>query len=168
MFNFESHQWHDIFYRNIWKLTDRKLAEFKYKILCNILANRNLISKWNKDITNKCPICHEIQNIRHLLYECPRILNVWGVIGGILKLDITYKHIVIGNLEKNEFVDNRNLLISYIAYSIYKYWIQSENKIINFNRDCILSFIKTDIFSRTLYNRDKGFIKICDKIIQSL
>ncbi len=77
-FGFESHNWKHISLRNIWKIKDRKLAEFRYKILCNILSNRNLVSKWNRNMSNRCPVCHETQNMKHLIYECPRILNIWG------------------------------------------------------------------------------------------
>ncbi len=83
-------------------------------------------------------------------------------------MDIQYKHVVIGNLETSDYVEGRNLLISYIAYAIYKFWIQSENQKINFTTDCIASFIKKDIFARTLYNRNKHFISLCDKVIKGL
>ncbi len=168
LFNIESYNWSQIYMRNIWKIKDKKLAEFKYKILCNILTSRSLLSKWNKEFSNKCPLCSDIQTIRHLLYDCPRIQTIWALVGSILNMEIRYKHIVIGNLEKNDFIDNRNLLIYYISYSIYKFWIQSENKIVNFNNTCIINYIKKDIFSRTLYNNNKTFLYLCDKIIQQV
>ncbi len=141
------------------------MAEFNYKILYNILSNRNLIAKWKKDISNKCPFCGCIQNIKHLLCDWPRILKFLVLISSILKVDITYKHTVIGNIESNEYLEYRKLIINYISYSIYKYWIQSENKKINFNTENILRFIKKSLFSRTLYVSDKLFTKICDKVI---
>ena len=81
--------------------------------------------------------CNEIQNTKHLLYECPRVNNIWILIGSILQVNIRYKHIVIGNEPTSDFVKNRNLLFSYIAYAIYKHWVQSENNKISNVCQCV-------------------------------
>ncbi len=59
----------------------------------------------------------------------------------------------------------RNMTISYVAYSIYKFWVMSENKKVNYTQNCLLKFIKNDLFKRTCYIGDKEFHKMCDKII---
>ncbi len=74
----------------------------------------------------------------------------------------------VGNLEENDFIYNRNLLITYISYSIYKHWIQSQNKIINFNTECLLQFIKKDVFSRTIYVKNTEFRRQCDYLINNI
>ncbi len=140
-FNIEKHMWKNIYRNQIW-INDKKVGEFKYKIICNILSTKALISKWNKDITENCDFCGLKQTTKHLLYECPRVSSIWDLVSDVLKVNITYKHLVIGNLEENDFIYNRNLLITYISYSIYKHWIQAQNNIINFNTECLLSFIK--------------------------
>ncbi len=167
-FNIPPNAWPSIYTHKVWKLVDRKLAEFNYKILCNILSNRALVSKWNNNIDNKCPFCDDIQNTKHLLFECPRVNNIWVLIGSILQVNITYKHIVIGNEPDSDFIKNRNLLISYIAYAIYKHWVQSENNIHNFNTSSLQSFIKKDLFSRTFYIKDQLFVNLVDKTISSM
>ncbi len=167
-FGIQKTAWPSIYMSKVWKNVDRKLSEFNYKILCNILSNRQLVSKWNRNIDNKCQFCNEIQNTKHLLYECPRVNNIWVLIGSILQVDIRYKHIVIGNEPSSDFIKNRNLLFSYIAYAIYKHWVQAENDIVNFNTSCLLSFIKRDLFSRTLYVKEKLFCNLVDKIITNL
>ncbi len=100
-----------------------------------------------------------------MLYDCPRVFNLWTLIGSILKVNITFKHIVVGNIEDNDFIKNRNVLISYIAYAIYKFWVMSENGKTNFKRDCLVSFVKADLFRRTLYLKNKTFSDICDSVI---
>ncbi len=167
-FNLENYNWEEIYKRNVWNLSDKKLSEFKYKILNNILSNRSMISKWNKNINNKCPICGINQTMKHLLFDCHRIQTVWNLISSILKVTIRYKHIVIGNREEVNFIKARNLLIFYISYSIYKFWVQSENNIVNFIEANIIEFIKRDIFSRTIYVKDKMFIQLCDKLITKM
>ena len=72
--------WNNVYTHSIWNILDKKLGEFKYKIISNILSNRGLISKWNKEITNKCTFCNQTQNTKHLLYDCPRVQNIWILI----------------------------------------------------------------------------------------
>ncbi len=160
--------WPQIYKQKIWKINDKKLAEFNYKILCNILSNRALVSHWNKDIDENCPYCGIKQSTKHLLYDCIRIKTVWALIGNIIKLDVQYKHIVIGNTEENDYISCRNLLISYVAYAVYKFWIMAENKKLNFNTTNIIKFVKKDLFNRTLYNTEKYFTNLCDLVITYL
>ena len=64
--------WHLIYKDKIWDQKDLKLAEFNYKHLCNIIYTKHKISKWNKNMNDKCDFCGEIQNTKHLLFECPQ------------------------------------------------------------------------------------------------
>ncbi len=117
-FNLEKHMWKFIYKNQIW-ITDRKVGEFKYKVLCNILSNKALISKWNKEITEDCDFCDQKQTTKPMLYECPRVFNIWELISNILKVKITYKHIVIGNLEENNFIYNRKSVLNLNRRSAY-------------------------------------------------
>ncbi len=165
-FNIEIN-WSNVYMNQVWNIVDRKLAEFNYKLLCNIICTRNIISKWNHRINNKCPVCGQTQTVKHLIFECDRVKNLWILIGSILKVNITYKHIVVGNKAENDYIKSRNLLFSYVAYGVYKFWIMSENQKVNFN-DSIQSFVKKDLFSRSINLNDQDFNKICDKIITEL
>ena len=44
----------------------------------------------------------------------------------------------------------------------------SENNKIDFKAADIIEFLKRDLFSRTLYNKETEFIRFCDKIIANL
>ncbi len=167
-FNLDKTQWKDIYDNRIWQLKDKKLAEFNYKILNNILCTKSLISKWNSRMTSLCPLCDKEHTVKHLLFDCMYINNIWTIIGSILKMNITYKHVVVGTVMNNEFVKARNLMIDYISYAIYKMWIMSENNVINLTSTCIITFIRKDLFKRTFYNEDKYFKMLCDKVIQNL
>ena len=115
----------------------------------------------------KCPICGQIQTVKHLIFECNRVQNLWILIGSILRVNIRYKHIIVGNKAENDYIKNRNLLISYTAYSIYKFWLMSENKKANFH-DCLQNFVKKDLFNRSIMLNDTNFNHICDKVITEL
>ncbi len=164
-FNIESTRWKHIYKDRIWDVKDKKLAEYHYKLISNILCTKSVISKWNKNMDSSCPLCRQRHTVKHLLYECEKIKHIWAIIGNILKVDISYKHLIIGDHANNDFIKARNLVISYCSYAIYKMWVMSENKKINLENTCILSFIKKDIFSRTLYTECKYFTLLCDKII---
>ncbi len=161
-------QWSTIYKSKIWDINDRKLAEFNYKVICNIIYTRSKLVKWNKQLSNKCVFCEQIQETKHLLFDCPRVKNAWELIGSILNMSIKYKHIVLGDTPNSSFIKSRNLVINYISYSIYKMWILSENKKLDFINCNILEFIKQDLFKRTLYNNCKYFHILCDKIFNDL
>ncbi len=119
-------------------------------------------------VNENCRYCNQRHTVRHLLYECSRVHNLWILIGSILKLNVTYRHIVLGNVVTNDFLKNRNLLISYVAYAIYKFWILSENNKLDFNSASLINFVKKDIFRRSLYLKDEEFNSICDKLVKNL
>ena len=73
-------------------------------------------------------------------------------------------------MHKHRCAKTRNLLINYTAYGIYKFWVQSENNIVNFEQANVIDVIKKDMISRTLYItcKDKVFVNIADQIISNL
>ncbi len=167
-FDIEGIEWHKIYRQKIWDITDKKLAEFNYKVISNILYTRTKLSKFKNDITENCIYCDEPQNVRHLIFECQRVNNIWAIVGGILKLNIQYKHLILGDIVTGEYIKNRNLVINYIMYAIYKFWIMAENKKLDFKNSCLLAFIKKDLLYRNMYISDNIFHAISDKIIVEL
>ena len=73
-----------------------KLCEFNYKILHNILPCGKILSKWQKDISNKCQVCNKLESAKHMLYECQRVYEIWNNVSCILGINIRWKHIVCG------------------------------------------------------------------------
>lgn len=79
------------------------------------------MSKWKKDISNQCVHCKQIENIKHLLFECNNVKNIWNTVSNLLSFKIQWKHIVVGFFyEKSDKTKSLNLLITYVAYRIYK------------------------------------------------
>ena len=119
---FRKKKWESIFLNKIKNVKDTFLAEFNYKLLNNLLSNNLLISKWNTNTTNKCKSCiSEIENAKHLIFECINVQNIWKVASSCLNFDILWKHIVVGfHLDRSETTKLYNSFVSYIAYRIYK------------------------------------------------
>jgi hypothetical protein len=85
----------NIFNRKIKQIIDKKLSEFNYKILHNILVCDSYLAKFTN--TNKmCNICNKICDILHLLYECKISQQVWHITNNALTQYISPSDIVLG------------------------------------------------------------------------
>lgn len=122
-FNFDNlqHLWENIYLQKVCNLYIPKLCEFNFKILHNFLPCGLSLSKW-KNISQYCCVCGEIENIKHMLYECQRIKDLWGKFSVILDLEIKWKHIVCGfpKYSDSMIIRRYNLIITIIAYAIFK------------------------------------------------
>ena len=81
-------------------MDDRKLAEFNYKIINNILINNAYLSKWVTETNAKCSFCNQIEDTFNLLYDCFFNDHIWQIVGNCLTLNITYTHVVLGYSSK--------------------------------------------------------------------
>ena len=119
--------WKEIYRRKIENIVCKKLAEFNYKVLHNLIYTGYMLSKWKSTISNKCVVCGENDTVEHLLYECHRVKCLWKKVGEILKLNILWHHIVLGLDENNaeKINKSRNNIISIIAYAIFATWVKS-------------------------------------------
>ena len=114
-----------MYLNNLRTLKYKKFSEFKYKILRNILACGDRISKWNKSVSNECVFCKCKEDISHMLYECTRIKPIWGTISNCLQLNILLKHIILGVPCHNYISENRNICITIVTFSIYSSWYKN-------------------------------------------
>ena len=115
--------WTLIYTQKISNIIDKNVAEFNYKLLHNLLSNRYLASKWNREIDKKCTLCrNDIENNRHLIYECQNVSQIWHIVGIVLRFDVKWKHIIIGFYDEiNSKTILLNNIISFIGCRIYKY-----------------------------------------------
>ncbi|MCP3953594.1 MAG: hypothetical protein GY697_15460, partial [Desulfobacterales bacterium] len=106
-------------YRNkIMRIKDKKLSEFNFKVLSNILpCNYNLV-KWRKRESGLCSICDVEETIEHLLYSCDFAKGIWIDFMRKSNLDIGYEDVVLGISHSIKI----NWIISLIAYSIFVMW----------------------------------------------
>ena len=104
-------------------MDERKLAEFNYKIINNILINKAYLSKWISETNAKCSFCNQKEDIIHLLYDCSFNDHIWQIVDNCLQLNIIYKHVVVGYSSKLKIVNinSINYYITLISYLIYKY-----------------------------------------------
>ena len=121
-------------WKNVYKqktmLSIPKLNEFNFKILNNIVPCGKVLSKWNKDISEKCEYCNETETTKHMLYDCKRVQNIWKNVSSILRVNVTWKNVVCGfiNVDITPKIRCLNYIFSIIVYAIFK-----ENSYCKFN-----------------------------------
>ena len=76
---------------------ERKVAEFNFQLLNNILCNKIFLKKIKKTESEMCHLCKiDIENNEHLIYCCENVKHIWKTTSKIVKFDINWKHICIG------------------------------------------------------------------------
>ena len=122
-FDICENSWKNIYHNRITLFYDKVIAEFNYKLLNNLLCNNLYVSKWKREITRNCTFCKSgIENTEHLIFECENVKNMWLILSAILRIDIRWKHILLGfyNESYNKVIFLNNLIL-YTALKIYKY-----------------------------------------------
>lgn len=59
--------WKNIYHQKIKCMYDKKVAEFKFKLLNSVLNNNLSVSKWNKDISCDCECCQKVEDCEHFI-----------------------------------------------------------------------------------------------------
>lgn len=105
--------WENIYMNKIVLLHDKKISEFNYKLLNNLLSNNYFVSKIDKSCDCMCKICTEkVENSHHLIFECVNVQHTWKIVSNLLGFDVKWKHIVIGFYSvRNETTAMYNLLL---------------------------------------------------------
>ena len=118
-----------VYLRKVKQIPCKRIAEFNFKLLQNLLITGYILSKWNKNISPVCVFCNEIDTPEHQLFICNRVEGIWKDIGSALKMKLSYKHIILGLDQENvHFVNSaRNTIISIVAYAIYCTWVKCED-----------------------------------------
>ena len=120
--------WNIIYRNKVWNMPVKKIAEFNYKVIHLLLNCKLHVNRWKKDVSPQCMYCGETETIQHLLYDCSENTSIWLNVSKSLNLDIKWKHIVIGSVTKNDIWIIRNIIISTIAFCIYKVRVQNDLK----------------------------------------
>ena len=164
--------WENIYKQKTVNIYHPKLREFNYKLLHNIIPSGKQLYKWKKINSDKCKVCGKIEDTKHMLYECPRVNEIWNCISQVLNVNITWKQIICGfpGYEDNVRINMINCIITVVAYAIFK-----QNSISNFEQldysKCRLDLkVKGELnwysglLSGFYVSNKQLFISLCDKI----
>ena len=114
--------WQSIYQQKLCFKGFNEVKYFNFKLIHNFLPCGNVLNKWQKSISKYCDLCNEIESLRHMLYDCPHIKQIWLNISNIIDCNINWKLIVCGfiNYELTDKIIAYNFIFSVIAYSIFK------------------------------------------------
>ena len=117
-----------VYESSVKNMSCKRLAEFNYKLLHNILSCGYVVNKWNMNVNKYCETCNEIQTAEHLLFDCKIIKPIWEKTGNILKCKITWKNLLLGYSFGNMETETRRLILTIILKCIHSIWSKnSEN-----------------------------------------
>lgn len=70
--------WPSIYTNKIKNTYDKRLSEFNYKLLNNILCTNSFLQKCKLRQNAECDYC-DISNedIKHLIFDCDNVKSVW-------------------------------------------------------------------------------------------
>ncbi|MCP3950619.1 MAG: hypothetical protein GY697_00120 [Desulfobacterales bacterium] len=122
-FKFENNcdVWKTIYQEKLIYVFDKKLAEFNFKVIHNYLPCGYTTSKFERDVSSTCEYCGSIENMQHMLFLCPRINVLWGNISKSLHIDICWRLLVCGSMQRDNStkIQCQNMILSYTMYSIF-------------------------------------------------
>ena len=79
-FDIDVESFDNIYTRKVKRIKDKKMSEFNFKILNNILpCNMNLL-KWKRKDSDLCSLCNVPEDIPHMLYYCKCARSIWDAI----------------------------------------------------------------------------------------
>ena len=82
----EGYIWKNVYVSKIKNMYEKRIAEFNYKLLNDILNNNVYVSKWNKDVSPFCTFCNIEEDIKHVLYDCEIVKPIWEKLVPFLSL----------------------------------------------------------------------------------
>jgi hypothetical protein len=123
--------WYFIIHRDT---VDNKVKQFKIKLLHNLVATNLNLFTWKLKDTPLCDNCQEVEDYEHFFIRCPALTNFWIAIDAAFKacgMQRTFRnlrYLVIGyKIDQKEY-NIVNIVLSQIAYCIYKTYFISDRR----------------------------------------
>ena len=119
--------WSELWYNRIIAVTkERKLSNFMYKFIHDILPHGLNLYRWKITQTSLCTICMMTNDIFHMFIMCQRVKLFWREFQSFLlhnfhfRVEITMKTLLCGLTNQDK---NVNLLLIIAMFTIYKSWM---------------------------------------------
>ena len=107
-----------IYIKNFCHIKDKKLAEFKFKVIHGILPCNVNLHKWKIRNTKACSICGHDESVEHLLYNCQYAVKIWNEFNTSTGLKVDLHDVILTHNDNDS-----NFVICLVAYLMYKEWL---------------------------------------------
>ena len=97
---------------------EHKLKEYNFKLLHGILACNKNLKRWRIKDRDICDVCAETQTIKHLLFDCQYVRNIWLRMKDVFNIDITFT-MLLGDMQSTKY----NNIVTLLGFIIYKEWL---------------------------------------------
>ena len=113
--------WKQVYTQKILNIPIRKIADFNFKLVHNILPSSALVSRWNSKVT--CKNCNVLDDTEHMLYNCNLVKDIWSISSFFSNIQLKWNHLSVGykTFFEGNIIYDINLFISIICYAIFKY-----------------------------------------------
>ena len=148
LFSVEKDSWNNIYKNKIKNMYDTRISEFNYKLLNNTLCCNSFLFKCKYRSSDKCNMCNDTEDIKHLLYDCIHVQYVWKTLSLVLSFEVQWKHVILGfYFEQNSKLCFLNTVISFLAFKIYKYkmYCRLQNKVEQ--ESMLVSYVKNNLIN---------------------
>ena len=105
---------------------ERKLQSFQYKILHRIFPCNKYVSKWDKNVNEKCNQCESVDTIEHYFLQCSTVSNFWKRVQNWWESNfeqifaINMKIVIFGDLQNSCVQKCKNFVIMQAKWYIHK------------------------------------------------
>ena len=140
----------EILVNKIKKEKDKKIAEFNYKWLTDNLISAKILSKWKENVPEKCLVCDEVDDTDHMLFRCTLAKKIWEKSEESLGITFLPKKFIT-----QQYSHMVNTILSYIAFYIYKFWIETTNNRNNKSQDNITYYIKKNMLCLSKIEKER-------------
>ena len=137
------------YYIKIYKIKDKKVAEFNFKLLHKILPCRHNLNMWKLVNNERCYFCDNIETVEHMLFYCKNVKHIWHL---FLSQNNTPFDIPLLILGKMDFTFD--WAVSLIQYIIFKNWVMIQN---NKGFRNILDFLRKELYYRLSVYHYNGY-----------
>ena len=78
----------------IYSINDKKIAGFNCILINNILSKNYFVIKTEKNSAFLFKGCLQVENTRHLIFECENVQTLWKNISNYIGFDVKWKHLI--------------------------------------------------------------------------
>ena len=87
----DSFSWSRVYTNKVKLCTERKMVQFNYKLIGNVLPCGYVMNKRNKEVSPICNISKQSHTVKHMLFDCVHSKVIWNVIEDKFKAKNTEK-----------------------------------------------------------------------------